>query len=103
MAAHGARRLLSMWENAANVVAIELLTAAQGCDFHAPLASSPSLEAIRSRLRSVVPSLQDDRYFAPDIAAAAALVSTGTLAEIVSPRNLPSVTAPGARPNADSF
>ena len=34
MAAHGARRLAAMAENAANVVAIELLAAAQGCDFH---------------------------------------------------------------------
>jgi histidine ammonia-lyase len=47
MAAHGARRLLPMAENAAAVVAIELLSAAQGCDFHAPLASSPPLEAAR--------------------------------------------------------
>ena len=35
MAAHGARRLAAMAENAANVVAIELIAAAQGCDFHA--------------------------------------------------------------------
>lgn len=103
MAAHGARRLLPMAENAANVVAIELLTAAQGCDFHAPLVSSPSLEAARSRVRSVVPSLQDDRYFAPDIAAAAALVRTGALTEIVNTQNLPSVTAPGDHPHVDSF
>ena len=40
MAAHGARRLLPMAENAANVIGIELLAAAQGCDFHAPLQSS---------------------------------------------------------------
>lgn len=91
MAAHGARRLLAMAENAANVVAIELLTAAQGCDFHAPLVSGPRLEAVRARLRSVVPSLKDDRHFAPDIAAAAALVCTGSLAEIVGAQSLPSV------------
>ena len=30
----------------------ELLTAAQGCDFHAPLASSPALERLRSLLRA---------------------------------------------------
>ena len=41
MAAHGARRLLGMAENAGRIVGIELLAAAQGCDFHAPLASSP--------------------------------------------------------------
>ena len=37
MAAHGACRLAAMAENAINVVAIELLAAAQGCDFHAPM------------------------------------------------------------------
>ena len=37
MAAHGARRLLPMAENAMAVIAIEWLCAAQGCDFHAPL------------------------------------------------------------------
>ena len=40
MAAHGARRLIAMAENAANVVGIELLAAAQGIDFHRPLRSS---------------------------------------------------------------
>ena len=40
MAAHGARRLLAMVENAVDVIGIELLAAAQGCDFHAPLQSS---------------------------------------------------------------
>ncbi|EFJ38935.1 hypothetical protein VOLCADRAFT_101512, partial [Volvox carteri f. nagariensis] len=97
MAAHGARRLLAMAENAANVVAIELLTAAQGCDFHTPLVSGPRLEAVRARLRSLVPSLDDDRHFAPDIAAAAALVRTGSLTEIVGAENLPSVSLITAR------
>jgi histidine ammonia-lyase len=40
MAAHGARRLVPMVENAFAVIGIELLAAAQGCDFHAPLRSS---------------------------------------------------------------
>ena len=81
MAAHGARRLLQMAENAANVVGIELLAAAQGCDFHAGLRSSDALEAVRQRLRAQVPTLQDDRYFHPDMVAATALVRSGALAE----------------------
>ncbi len=52
MAAHGARRLVAMAENAMAVIGIELLAAAQGCDFHAPLASSPPLEAVRALLRA---------------------------------------------------
>jgi histidine ammonia-lyase len=81
MAAHGARRLLEMTANAAGVIGIELLTAAQACDFRAPLKSSARLEAVRALLRQNVPSLADDRYFAPDIAHATALVTSGALVE----------------------
>src|SRR4030095_8948350 len=54
MAAHGARRLAAMTTNAANIVAIELLAAVQGCDFHAPLRSGARLERVRQALRSRV-------------------------------------------------
>jgi histidine ammonia-lyase len=81
MAAHAARRLLPMAENLAAILGIELMAAAQGCDFHAPLASSPALEAVRALLREVVPTLEDDRYLAPDIAAATALVRDDRLRE----------------------
>jgi histidine ammonia-lyase len=79
MAAHGARRLMAMADNASAVVGIELLTAAQGCDFHRPLASSPALEAARTALRAKVPPLDDDRYLHPDMAAAIALVRGGEI------------------------
>jgi len=79
MAAHGARRLLDMAANASAVIGIELLAAGQGCDFNAPLTSSPALEAVRARLRQAVPMLDDDRHFHPDIEAATALVRTGAI------------------------
>jgi histidine ammonia-lyase len=82
MAAHGARRLAAMAENTVNVVAIELLAAAQGCDFHAPLASSAPLERVRATLREGVPRLEQDRYLAPDIAVAADLVRSGAVAAV---------------------
>ena len=81
MAAHGARRLTPMAENAANIVAIELITAAQGCDFHAPLKSGPTLESVRSLVRSRVATLKDDRFLAPDIAAIKALVDEAAFLE----------------------
>ncbi len=89
MATHGARRLLAMADNAAHVVGIELLAAAQGCDFHAPLVSSPSLERARALLRAEVPHLDHDRLFAPDIEAATALVSSGRLTEAAGSEALP--------------
>lgn len=79
MAAHGSRRLLDMARNAGAVVGIELLAAAQGCDFHAPLTSSEGLERVRACLRREVPMLEDDRHFHPDMEAANALVRSGAL------------------------
>ncbi|HEU4380707.1 MAG TPA: histidine ammonia-lyase [Hyphomicrobiaceae bacterium] len=79
MAAHAARRLLPMAENLVQILAIELLAACQGCDFHAPLASSRPLEAVRKLVRAEVAHLDDDRYMAPDIGKAAALVRSGAV------------------------
>ncbi len=79
MAAHGSRRLGPMVANLGHILGIELLAAAQGCDFHQPLASSPALEAVRARLRADVPRLDEDRYFAPDMEAATALVRSGAI------------------------
>lgn len=93
MAAHGARRLLPMVENASMVIAIELLMAAQGCDFRAPLKSSVPLEAVRAALRSEVPGLEDDRYMYPDMQKAAVLVRSGALAAAVA-LSLPTVELP---------
>ncbi|MGE3064321.1 MAG: histidine ammonia-lyase [Hyphomicrobiaceae bacterium] len=81
MAAHAAVRLLPMADNLGHVLAIELLAAAQGCDFHAPLRSSSAIERVRACLRAEVPHLDNDRLLAPDIAAAARLVRSGAIVE----------------------
>lgn len=81
MAAHAARRLLRMNRNLANIVAVELMCAAQGVEFRAPLYTSAALQAVTARLRTQVPALGDDRYLATDIAAAAALVASGDIGE----------------------
>ncbi len=92
MAAHGARRLAPMLANAEAVLGIELLAAVQGCEFHAPLASSAPLEAARRLLRTVVPALAEDRHFHPDMQAANALIRSGALAHTVG------VELPGLAP-----
>ncbi len=91
MAAHGARRLGGMVANAGAVVAIELLAAAQGCDFHAPLSTSAPLEAVRWLVRAQVPHLDDDRHFYPDIEKAIALVAAGKVADAASGVALPEI------------
>ena len=87
MAAHGARRLLQMGENTTNAIAIELLAAAQGIDFHRPLRSSALLEDLLAHLRGEIPAYDHDRFFAPDIARAAAHIRDGyyrrTLAHVL--------------------
>ncbi len=80
MAAHGARRLAAMAQNALHVVAIEALASAQAIEFHAPLRSSAALEAVRARLRRDAPRLENDRYLHLDIAAAAALIASDEFA-----------------------
>jgi histidine ammonia-lyase len=80
MAAHGARRLSRMIENLNVILGVEAITAAQGIDFRAPLPTSTPLQAVVSRLRQDVATLGDDRYMAPDLAAAAKLIGSGALA-----------------------
>ena len=91
MAAHGARRLLGMIENATAVIGIELLAAAQGCDFHAPLTSSDALEAVRKLVRAEVPHLDNDRHFHPDMEKAIAMVRNGAAVKAASAVALPSI------------
>ena len=87
MATFAARRLQPMIANTAHILGIELLAAAQGIEFLRPLTSSPALEAVHARLREDCPSVERDRYLAPDIERATALVSDGSLARIL--RSLP--------------
>ena len=80
MAAHGARRLGRMVDNLNVILGVEAICAAQGIDFRAPLPTSAPLRAVVARLRQDVATLGDDRYLAPDLAAAARLVASGDLA-----------------------
>jgi histidine ammonia-lyase len=89
MACHGARRLLQMTENLFGIIGIEALTATQGVDCRAPLQTGTELIKARSALRAVVPELEEDRYMAPDIAAAVTLVANGGLVGAVGPGILP--------------
>ena len=79
MATFAARRLDDMAHNTAVIVGIELLAAAQGVDFHRPLASSAHLEHVHGQLRQKVPFFDTDRFFAPDIEAAKQMVIKGEL------------------------
>ena len=93
MAAHGARRLADMSRNVAGVLGIELLAAAQGCDFHAPLLSSAPLQTVREMVRAEVPHLEDDRHLHPEMAAAIGMVTGGRVIAAIGAMQLPSISS----------
>ncbi|MGQ0660494.1 histidine ammonia-lyase [Sphingosinicella sp.] len=83
MATHGALKARRVAHNAAGVIGIELLAAAQGLDFHAPLVSSPPLAETLAAIRATVPFHAADRYLARDMEWAKAAVLDGALAHAV--------------------
>ena len=89
MACHGARRLLAMTENLFGIIGIEAVTAAQGVELRVPLTTSPRLQQALAAIRAVVPTLEEDRYMAPDLMAATELVASGKLNAAVAPDILP--------------
>jgi histidine ammonia-lyase len=68
MATNAAGRLQAMIENTLTILAIELLAACQGLEFHKPLKTTPKLTEIYDKVRASVAPYTHDRYFAPDIA-----------------------------------
>ncbi|MDR1061638.1 MAG: histidine ammonia-lyase [Clostridiales bacterium] len=76
IAARQAREIL---DNARVVLAIELIAAAQGIDFLAPMSPGAGTAAAHARIRSAVAHLDEDRILAPDIAAVQGLITGGSL------------------------
>ena len=83
MAPAAGRRLWEMASNTRGVLAVEWLAACQGIDLREGLKSSPLLEQARHELREHVTHYDDDRFFAPDIDKAMALLEEGRLVGLV--------------------
>jgi len=83
MATGAALRLRPMLDNLQGILAIELLEAAQGLEFHRPLTSSAPIETAHAALREHVAPWDEDRLMAPDIAAARKLLAGHRLAALV--------------------
>ena len=77
MATHGARRLHDMLDNLEHIVAVELLAAAQGVEFHRPARSSEALEEALGAVRRISPPYTRDRALSADIKGVAALIGSG--------------------------
>jgi len=89
MATNGARRLAEMAFNSGNIVAVELLAAAQGIDLRQPLSTSPPLQKALVAIRGRAAFLDHDRAVAPDMAAVYELIAEGWFSRAL-------VTADGA-------
>jgi histidine ammonia-lyase len=79
MGALAALKARTVIENAAQVIATELVCAAQGLEFHRPLRSTPPLEAALARVRERVPRVDEDRSLASELAGLADALRTGAL------------------------
>jgi histidine ammonia-lyase len=77
MATFAARRLHTMLDNVADIVAIELLAAAQGIDFHHPQKSSPAIEDVIEAIRALSPAFTEDRSLSADIRRIAVTIDEG--------------------------
>jgi histidine ammonia-lyase len=81
MATFAARRLHDMLDNVSHIVAIELLAAAQGIEFHRPQKSSPIIEDVIATLRTASPVYGADRSLSSDISRVAVLIGAGSFSE----------------------
>jgi histidine ammonia-lyase len=80
MAPIAARKAGQIARNAAGVNAVELMAAAEGIDYHAPLTTSLKLQAIHAAVRAHSPHFTADRYWADEMSALQAAVLDGEIA-----------------------
>jgi histidine ammonia-lyase len=78
-AARKAKRAVGLLEQ---VLATELMCAAQGIDYRRPLTGGRGVEIAHQRIRTVVSELEHDRSLGPDLDALANLVRYGDLSRI---------------------
>jgi histidine ammonia-lyase len=79
MGALAALKARTVVENASQVIATELVCAAQGLEFHRPLRTTDVLEEAITRVRAYVPRVEDDRSLAGELATLAAALRSGEL------------------------
>jgi len=80
MAPIAARKAAQIARNAAGVIAVELMAGAEGIDYHAPLKTSPKLQAIQAAVRNHSPHFTADRYWADEMSALQEAVLSGDMA-----------------------
>jgi len=74
-------KLKRIVDNTRNVLAIEAMAVAQAVDFMAPLKTSKRGQAAHAAIRSVCPTMENDRVMYKDFARIAELIASGRVAE----------------------
>jgi histidine ammonia-lyase len=82
MAPISARKAATIARNVAGIIAVELIAAAQGVDYHAPLKTSTKLQSVHAKVRKLSPRLESDRYWANEMAALQAAVLAGETGQL---------------------
>jgi len=82
MGSISSRKLNEVIDNVAQILAIELVTAAQAFDFRRPMKSGPVLEACHNLIRTRIDHADSDRVFADDISRAHKLIKEFTLNQV---------------------
>ena len=80
MAPIAARKAGQIARNAAGVIAVELMAAAEGIDYHAPIKTSPKLQEVHAAIRRLSPHFTADRYWADEMSALQESVLAGEIA-----------------------
>ena len=77
MGMNAALKLSTVVRNTARIVAIEMMAAGEGIEFHRPLKSGPRVEAALAKLREVSPAFKGDEVFSGRIEAVAEGILSG--------------------------
>ena len=81
MGAHGARQLRQILGNVQAVLSIELMCAAQALDFQT-LRAGQGVQAAYEHIRTLIPHLEQDRYYRPDVLRLLEEVRSGELLRV---------------------
>ena len=79
MGSISATKLFQVFQNVENVLAIELLTAAQALDYRKPVRPGRGVEAAHNYVRSIIPHRENDHEYGVDLALVRQFIQTGDL------------------------
>ncbi|MFZ2323513.1 MAG: histidine ammonia-lyase [Ignavibacteriaceae bacterium] len=81
MGSISARKCFQILKNVQTVLAIEIMTACQGLEFHKPMKPGKGTQAIFNTVRKVVPALTNDRIIYKDIEKIKSIIDKNILLE----------------------